>query len=87
MAKDTTNIVLGYHLLGAGDHLKIFKYIPSKLEQLSTGEDVFSENAKTVLTEVSALRGYSIENMAFQERKYANALHAVFFNNHALIFR
>jgi hypothetical protein len=75
MAKDRTNIVLGYHLLGAGDHLKAFKYIPYQLEQLSAAESVFSENIKNVLAGAAAVWDYSKENIAFLAQHKIPPLH------------
>jgi len=47
-SSDRTNVVLGYHLLAAGDNLRRFRYIPYQLEQLGASESVFSDNVKNI---------------------------------------
>jgi hypothetical protein len=65
MARDRINIILGYHLLVAGDYLRAYRYIPWQLEQLSAAEGVFSGNVKAVLSGAMAVWDYSQENIAF----------------------
>jgi hypothetical protein len=70
-----TNIVLGYHLLQHGDHLKAFRYIPYQLEQLSAQDGVWSENAQKVLRSATEVWDYSVENIRFLSENGIAARH------------
>jgi hypothetical protein len=72
---DRTNVVLGYHLLAAGDRLRFYRYIPYQLEQLSASESVFSDNVKNILSGAAAVWDYSRENIQFLARHGIAAQH------------
>jgi hypothetical protein len=65
LAKDRTNVVLGYHLMQFGDFLQQYSYIPFQLEQLGADQTVFSDNVKMVLSRAACVWDYSLENIAF----------------------
>jgi hypothetical protein len=75
MAKDRTNIILGFHLLSFGDYLSSYEYIPYQLEQLSAAEGVFSDNVKNILSHAAAVWDYSLENIEFLGRQGISAKH------------
>jgi hypothetical protein len=75
MAKDRTNIILGYHLLAFGDYLSSYEYIPYQLEQLSAAEGVFSDTVKNILSRGAAVWDYSRENIEFLKRQGISAQH------------
>jgi hypothetical protein len=75
LAKDRTNIILGFHLLTFGDFLSAYEYIPYQLEQLSAAEGVFSKNVKNILSHAAAVWDYSLENIEFLRQQGISALH------------
>ncbi len=75
LAPNSTNIILGCHLLAYGSHLKSYRYIPYQLEQLSATEGAYSDNLRAVLGNASAVWDYSSENIAFLKQRGISAVH------------
>lgn len=64
LAKDKTNVVLGYHLLSADSDLKGLSYIPYQFEQLGKGGGVFdNEGSRRILKNADEVWDYSEENV------------------------
>jgi len=65
LAKDRVNVVLGYHLMEPGTHLREYRYIPYQLEQLTAAEYRFTDRQRAVLETAERVWEYSTENVAF----------------------
>jgi hypothetical protein len=74
-AKNRTNIVLGYHLLGTPDIPGLFRYIPYQLEQLSASENLFSDKIRSLLEGAAEIWDYSQENIEFLANQGISARH------------
>jgi hypothetical protein len=74
-AKDRTNIVLGYHLLGTPDIPGLFRYIPYQLEQLSASENLFCDKIRSLLASAAEIWDYSRENIEFLAKQGLKARH------------
>jgi hypothetical protein len=65
LAKDRTNIIVGYHLMKFGDFLKDYRYIPYQLEQLDSGNPWYTDNVRKILEHAYDVWDFSDINIAF----------------------
>jgi len=63
--RQSTNILLGYHLLKYSRDLGSCRYVPFQLEQLAAEGGWYSENVRTLLENAADVWDYSPDNVSF----------------------